>query len=71
MDVHQYRRAHPDFPQQSTADQAYDEAQFESYRALGFLAATALISQAGPERLPATPADAASFFRNLSTERSR
>lgn len=71
MDIHQYRRAHPEFPQQSTADQAYDEAQFESYRALGWLAATALIAQAGPERLPAAPADAATFFRNLSTERSQ
>ena len=71
MDVHQYRRAYPDFPQQSTADQAYDEAQFESYRALGFLAATALIEKAGPESLPVAPEDAAAFFRTLSTERSQ
>ena len=30
-----YRREHPEFPHQSTSDQIFDEAQFESYRALG------------------------------------
>jgi predicted acylesterase/phospholipase RssA len=35
-DVLNYRRAHPDYPHQSTADQWFDEAQFESYRALGY-----------------------------------
>ena len=31
---------HPDFPQQPTADQFYDEAQWESYRKLGLEIAT-------------------------------
>ena len=31
-----YRRGHPSFPRQSTADQFFDEAQFECYRALGY-----------------------------------
>lgn len=35
-DVLNYKSAHPDFPNQSTADQFFDEAQFESYRALGY-----------------------------------
>ena len=35
-DVNSYRRAHPPFPDQSTADQFFDEAQFEAYRELGF-----------------------------------
>jgi hypothetical protein len=35
-DVQQYHRANKDFPQQSTADQWYDESQFESYRRLGY-----------------------------------
>jgi hypothetical protein len=35
-DVLNYRKAHPDYPHQSTADQWFDEAQFESYRALGY-----------------------------------
>lgn len=35
-DVRQYRRAHNVFPQQSTAEQWYDESEFESYRRLGY-----------------------------------
>ena len=35
QDVEQYRSHHPRFPHQSTADQFFDEAQFESYRSLG------------------------------------
>jgi hypothetical protein len=38
-DVRDYRRLHPEFPQQTTADQWFDESQFESYRELGFAAA--------------------------------
>lgn len=34
-DILQYKAQHPDFPQQSTADQWFDESQFESYRKLG------------------------------------
>ncbi|ADE14496.1 conserved hypothetical protein [Nitrosococcus halophilus Nc 4] len=35
-DVYAYRRANPKFPDQSTTDQFFDEAQFEAYRELGF-----------------------------------
>ena len=35
QDVQQYRRHNPRFPHQSTVDQFFDEAQFESYRSLG------------------------------------
>ncbi|TAJ93821.1 MAG: hypothetical protein EPO31_06465 [Gammaproteobacteria bacterium] len=35
--IAQYKSRHPDFPHQSTADQFFDEQQFEAYRALGFL----------------------------------
>ena len=34
-DVMEYRNRHPEFPHQATADQFFDESQFESYRALG------------------------------------
>lgn len=34
-DVYSYAQAAPDFPHESTADQWFSEAQFESYRALG------------------------------------
>jgi hypothetical protein len=37
-----YRREHPEFPHQTTAQQVYDEAQFEAYRALGECAAASL-----------------------------
>jgi hypothetical protein len=34
-DVMNYAATHPDFPHESTADQWFDESQFESYRRLG------------------------------------
>jgi len=36
IDVVSYRRQHPEFPHQSTADQFFDEVQFEAYRELGY-----------------------------------
>jgi hypothetical protein len=33
--VHQYRATHPTYPHESTADQFFNEGQFEAYRALG------------------------------------
>ncbi len=35
-DITQYRRVHEDFPHETTADQFFDESQFESYRHLGY-----------------------------------
>jgi hypothetical protein len=35
-DVVEYRRAHPEFPHESTVDQFFSESQFESYRRLGY-----------------------------------
>lgn len=35
LDVVQYKHSHLDFPQESTMDQYFDEAQWESYRKLG------------------------------------
>lgn len=35
VDVLEYHSAHPDFPHDSTANQFFDEAQWESYRRLG------------------------------------
>ncbi|MCP5105383.1 MAG: hypothetical protein GY950_18485 [bacterium] len=35
-DIYCYRRKNPDFPDQSTADQFFDESQFEAYRELGY-----------------------------------
>ncbi|MGO9865341.1 MAG: patatin-like phospholipase family protein [Terriglobales bacterium] len=47
-DVLAYREQHSQFPDQSTADQWFDESQFESYRQLGqFVAESALASTPG------------------------
>ena len=34
-DIQEYAHKHPDFPHESTADQFFNESQFESYRKLG------------------------------------
>ena len=44
QDVLNYHASHPAFPQQTTADQFFDEAQWESYRRLGQHIATKLFS---------------------------
>jgi hypothetical protein len=41
-DVKNYRAVHPEFPHEGTADQFFDEAQWESYRRLGEFLATPL-----------------------------
>lgn len=35
-DIYSYKSAHDTFPDQTTADQFFDEAQFEAYRELGY-----------------------------------
>lgn len=35
-DLYGYRKEHPEFPDESTGDQFFDEKQFEAYRELGF-----------------------------------
>ena len=36
-DIYGYKSANPSFPDQTTADQFFDEEQFESYRELGYI----------------------------------
>lgn len=51
-DVFSYRREHPEFPNQSTLDQFYDEKQFDSYRELGYITAHHMLKEfeaSGPE----------------------
>jgi choline dehydrogenase-like flavoprotein len=52
-DVLHYHQAHPEFPQEPTADQVFDEVQWESYRKLGEHLATPLFQ---------TPPDAVNWF---------
>lgn len=46
-DVVQYAHAHPSFPQEPTADQFFDEAQWESYRKLGLTIARRIFETHG------------------------
>jgi hypothetical protein len=48
LDILNYKDANPDFPQQSTTDQFYDEAQWESYRSLGYWIAAQLFAERKP-----------------------
>jgi hypothetical protein len=54
-DLTQYHRAHPSFPQETTGDQFFDEAQWESYRQLGFLIARAVFGEGRPTSESALP----------------
>lgn len=47
-DIYAYWRAHPSFPDQSTAEQFFDEAQFEAYRALGQQIVASLLGDSVP-----------------------
>ena len=47
-DLQHYHDAHPDFPQQTTKDQFFDEAQWESYRALGELVGLRCVPETTP-----------------------
>lgn len=52
VDVFSYGKRHASFPQQPTADQFFDESQFESYRTLGERIAEDCLKDGGcPERL--------------------
>ncbi len=48
LDVAQFAKTHSSFPQDSTADQVYDDERWESYRHLGFTAATELFTPNPP-----------------------
>jgi hypothetical protein len=52
-DVLNYRKANPAYPHQSTADQWFDEAQFESYRSLGYHITKAALAKAAAASLVA------------------
>jgi patatin-like phospholipase len=47
VDVQNYKTLHPDFPHQSTANQWFDESQFESYRQLGRVSTESALEKVG------------------------
>lgn len=60
--IRAYRSSHPTFPHESTADQFFDEAQFEAYRALGFHITNELFPNEEPVK------DMATWFENLESD---
>lgn len=46
-----YRGANPDFPNQTTGDQFFDEEQFEAYREVGFRICEQMVTELGLTRL--------------------
>ena len=68
-DVLRYAALHHEFPHQSTGDQWFDESQFESYRALGFHAATSVFEAVDDvERLATKIADGGYTTEKLFVE---
>ena len=52
-DVYSYKGMHPSFPHESTADQFFNEKQFEAYRELGYgIALQMMDSEKGKELFP-------------------
>ncbi len=64
--VQEYRAREPDFPDQTTADQFFDETQFEAYRALGQHIAEGALDRSTAEKL--SYADLEAWFEALSSE---
>lgn len=54
-DVLNYRKTDPSFPHQSTADQWFDETQFESYRSLGYRIGGVALREAAAASLAFAP----------------
>ena len=42
-DIYGYQAGHPEFPDEPTSDQFFDEAQFEAYRELGYQLCTQML----------------------------
>jgi len=46
-DLYAYKSANPEFPDQSTSDQFFDETQFEAYRELGYRLTKKMLQETG------------------------
>jgi len=69
--IHEYRQANPAFPHESTADQMFNEGQFEAYRSLGQHIGEQVLEHLGSTRGSgetgkASFADLEQWFRTLS-----
>jgi hypothetical protein len=57
LDVRSYQKSHPSFPQESTGDQFFDDAQWEAYRRLGEHIGTHLLAAIDPDLSEGDPGD--------------
>jgi hypothetical protein len=64
VDVLEYAAHHPKFPHEPTADQFFDEAQFESYRRLG----EHVVDQVFSQDLRSRPQALYQVFKELHTQ---
>ncbi|MBC7931322.1 MAG: patatin-like phospholipase family protein [Rubrivivax sp.] len=71
-DIFNYAKSHPTFPHESTADQFFDEPQFESHRMLGYYILEQLCEEAGtsPDGGPCKSGDLQKFI-NWLDERAK
>lgn len=65
-DIRQYKLENSLFPQQTTVDQWFDEAQFESYRRLGEVCAGTLLKELKSPGVPYAPDAVAKLIREVS-----
>jgi hypothetical protein len=54
-DLYAYKAQNPEFPDQSTLDQFFDEDQFEAYRELGYRLVKQMFLELEGKRAVATP----------------
>ena len=66
--VEHYRLRNPDFPHQSTADQFFDEAQFEAYRCLGEHIAEDMFKLVELNPNNTSPTRLAEWFQNIEAK---
>ena len=64
--INRYRTLHPEFPHEPTADQFFNEEQFEAYRELGAHVAEGLFARALTNGIT-RPASIAEWFRQLAS----
>jgi len=64
VELRHYADAHAAFPHESTADQLFDEKQFEAYRELGFFTTNGIL-----EKLDPKPESLASMFQTILQQR--
>jgi hypothetical protein len=68
VDLLEYHRSHPAFPHESTLDQYFDEAQWESYRRLGQYIGDVLFGQIEQLLPDKDPAARANLLQRLEAE---